>query len=69
MRLFRQKVMFTSQFTDKERKIYDLVVKRFLAVLFPAFEYEQLTLHAKIGDETFIARRKNNFRCWLERSL
>ncbi|WP_459502129.1 DNA topoisomerase III [Bacillus sp. C1] len=47
-----------SAFTDKERKIYDLVVKRFLAVLFPAFEYEQLTLRAKIGDETFIARGK-----------
>ncbi|MDZ4415605.1 DNA topoisomerase III [Bacillus cereus] len=45
-------------FTDKERKIYDLVVKRFLAVLFPAFEYEQLTLRTKIGNETFIARGK-----------
>ncbi|MEH7460515.1 DNA topoisomerase III [Bacillus thuringiensis] len=44
-----------SAFTDKERKIYDLVVKRFLAVLFPAFEYEQLTLRAKIGDENFVA--------------
>lgn len=47
-----------AKFTDKERKIYDLVVKRFLAVLLPPFEYEQLTLHAKIGDETFIARGK-----------
>lgn len=47
-----------SAFTDKERKIYDLVVKRFLAVLFPAFEFEQLTLRAKIGDENFIARGK-----------
>ena len=47
-----------SAFTDKERKIYDLVVKRFLAVLFPAFEYEQLTLRAKIGDEDFVARGK-----------
>ncbi|MGG2093928.1 DNA topoisomerase III [Bacillus sp. S13(2024)] len=47
-----------SAFTDKERKIYDLVVKRFLAVLFPAFEYEQLTLRAKINDENFIARGK-----------
>ena len=47
-----------SAFTDKERKIYDLVVKRFLAVLFPAFEYEQLTLRTKIGNETFIARGK-----------
>ncbi|MGE7896435.1 DNA topoisomerase III [Bacillus cereus] len=47
-----------SAFTDKERKIYDLVIKRFLAVLFPAFEYEQLTLRTKVGNETFIARGK-----------
>lgn len=47
-----------STMTDKERKIYDLVVKRFLAVLFPAFEYEQLTLNATIGDEKFVARGK-----------
>ncbi|ALQ66201.1 DNA topoisomerase III [Bacillus thuringiensis] len=47
-----------SAFTDKERKIYDLVVKRFLAVLFPTFEYEQLTLRTKVGNETFIARGK-----------
>lgn len=48
-----------SSFTDKERKIYDLVVKRFLAVLFPAFEYEQLTVQAKIGDEKLIAKGKS----------
>lgn len=47
-----------SAFNDKERKIYDLVVKRFLAVLFPAFEYEQLTLRAKINDEKFVASGK-----------
>ncbi|WP_066306110.1 DNA topoisomerase III [Bacillus sp. FJAT-29814] len=47
-----------SAFSDKERKIYDLVVKRFLAVLFPPHEYEQLTLRAKIGDENFVARGK-----------
>lgn len=47
-----------SSFSDKERKIYDLVVKRFLAVLFPVHEYEQLTLQATIGKEKFIARGK-----------
>jgi len=47
-----------ANFTDKERKIYDLVVKRFLAVLFPAYEYEQLTVQAHIGNEKFIARGK-----------
>jgi len=47
-----------SAFSNQERKIYDLVIKRFLAVLFPAFEYEQLTLHAMIGNEKFVARGK-----------
>ena len=47
-----------ANFNDKERKIYDLVVKRFLAVLFPAHEFEQLTVQAKVGNETFIARGK-----------
>ncbi len=47
-----------SAFSDKERKIYDLVVKRFLAVLFPAHEYEQLTVQAQIGNEKFIAKGK-----------
>ena len=46
------------ELSDKERKIYDLVVKRFLAVLYPPFEYEQTTIKAKIGEETFIARGK-----------
>ncbi len=44
--------------SDKESKIYDLVVKRFLAVLMPPFEYEQTTITAKIGQETFMAKGK-----------
>jgi DNA topoisomerase-3 len=47
-----------SSLSDKERKVYDLVVKRFLAVLFPPFEYEQQTIKSKIGDESFIAKGK-----------
>ncbi|AGK95347.1 DNA topoisomerase III [Clostridium pasteurianum] len=47
-----------SSLSDKERKIYDLVVKRFLAVLYPPFEYEQTTIKAKIGEELFIAKGK-----------
>ncbi|PYF03975.1 DNA topoisomerase-3 [Ureibacillus chungkukjangi] len=47
-----------SAFSDKERKIYDLVVKRFLAVLFPAHEYEQLTVQSEIAGEKFIAKGK-----------
>lgn len=48
-----------TRLSDKERKIYDLVVKRFLAVLYPPCEYEQITIKVKIGDETFIAKGKN----------
>lgn len=44
--------------SDKERKIFDLVVKRFLAVLSKPFVYEQTTLTAKIGNETFVAKGK-----------
>ncbi len=47
-----------SELNDKERKIFDLVVKRFLAVLYPPFEYEQTTIRAKIGEETFLAKGK-----------
>lgn len=47
-----------SNLSDRERKIYDLVIKRFLAVLYPPFEYEETTIKAKIGDESFIAKGK-----------
>jgi len=40
---------------DRERKIYDLVINRFLSVFFPPFEYEQLTVKVKIGSEIFSA--------------
>ncbi|WP_106496574.1 DNA topoisomerase III [Lentibacillus sp. Marseille-P4043] len=43
---------------DKERKIYDLVVKRFLAVLSDPYEYEQTTIEAQIGNERFTAKGK-----------
>ncbi len=44
--------------TTEERKIYDLAVRRFLAVLFPPFLYEQTTLYAEAAGETFLARGK-----------
>jgi len=43
---------------SEERKIYDLVVRRFLSVFFPPFEYEQTTVFAEIGGETFVAKGK-----------
>lgn len=50
--------VFLDKLSVKERKIYDLVVKRFLAVMFPPFEYEQTTVRAEIGGETFVAKGK-----------
>ena len=44
--------------TNEERKIYDLVVRRFLSVLYPPFEYEQTTLIGKAAGERFAARGK-----------
>ncbi|MFC4557621.1 DNA topoisomerase 3 [Virgibacillus kekensis] len=44
------------ELNDKERKIYDLVVKRFLAVLANPYEYEQTTIEAQIDNERFTAR-------------
>ena len=41
-----------------ERNIYDLVVRRFLAVLLPPYEYEEVKLTMSIGGETFTARGK-----------
>ena len=38
-----------------ERRIYDLVVRRFLAAMYPPYEYEQTSLTVKIGEELFTA--------------
>lgn len=42
--------------SNDERKIYDLVIRRFLAVLSPACEYEEISLTGMIGNETFRAK-------------
>ncbi len=42
--------------TNEERKIYDLVVRRFISVLYPAFEYEQTTLKGTAAGELFCAK-------------
>ena len=46
------------ELTGPEKNVYDLVVRRFLAVLMPPFEYEQISLTLKIGDESFTASGK-----------
>ena len=49
----------TEQFVQLEHmSIYDLVVRRFAAVLYPPCEYEQTTLKGICGGETFSAKGK-----------
>lgn len=47
-----------SNLSNEERHIYDLVVKRFLSVLMPAFEYLQTTVKAEVNGEIFTAKGK-----------
>ncbi|WP_455540134.1 DNA topoisomerase III [Terrisporobacter sp.] len=44
--------VFLGDLSDKERKIYDLVVKRFLSVLCPPFEYVETTITGQCEGET-----------------
>ena len=44
--------------SNEERKIYDLVVRRFISVLYPACEYEETSLTAQAAGEAFAARGK-----------
>ena len=47
-----------SNLSNEERHIYDLVVKRFLSVLMPPFEYIQTNIKAEINGESFVAKGK-----------
>ena len=42
--------------TGEERKIYDLVIKRFLAALYPPAEFEEIKITAVIEGETFTVK-------------
>lgn len=42
-----------------ERKVYDLVVKRFLAVLYPPYKYDRVTLVTSVEGENFYSRGKS----------
>ena len=44
--------------TNEERKIYDMVVRRFLSVLYPPFEYEQTSMEARAAGQSFVAGGK-----------
>lgn len=47
-----------SSLNSEERNIYDLIVRRFIAVLSPAFEYEQTTVKIEAQGELFSAKGK-----------
>lgn len=47
-----------SHMTNEEWKIYDLVVRRFMAVFFPSFQYEQTQVTVEIAGEHFVASGK-----------
>ena len=47
-----------SSLSSEERKVYDLVVKRFLSVMLPPFEYIQTTIELNANGERFIAKGK-----------
>ena len=47
-----------SSLSSDERKIYDLVVKRFLSVMLPPFEYVQTTIEVNASNEKLIAKGK-----------
>ncbi len=51
-----EEVVQLQKLSDRERKIYDLVIKRFLAVLSPAEIWEEVTLEAELGGEIFVAK-------------
>lgn len=51
-----EEVVQLQKLTDRERKIYDLVVKRFLAVLSPNEVWEQVTLEVDLNGERFFAK-------------
>ena len=50
--------VYLSRLSPQEQNIYDLVARRFLATLSPAFEYEETKLTILIGGERFYAKGK-----------
>lgn len=45
-----------NRLTPEERNIYDLIVRRFLAVLSPAFEYQEVKVKATVEKHSFYAK-------------
>lgn len=48
----------TSDLSFDERNIYEMVVKRFIEVLMPAYEYQEVTMKMDVKGESFVAKAK-----------
>ncbi|MFO7895458.1 MAG: DNA topoisomerase III [Candidatus Cloacimonadales bacterium] len=45
-----------AQLSSEEKRLYDLIVKRFIAVLYPDYQYQSLKLITAVGEQRFISR-------------
>jgi DNA topoisomerase-3 len=53
-----EKRVVPSALSMDERKVFDLVVKRFLEVLYPPYEYSEISLKVRIDGELFTTKEK-----------
>ncbi len=44
--------------TQREKNVYELIVKRFLSIFYPAAEYNRISVTLKVNKETFLANGK-----------
>ena len=44
--------------SEQSRKVYELVVRRFLSIFYPAAEYKKISMSTAIGKETFFASER-----------
>lgn len=53
-----EKRVVPSTLSMDERKVFDLIVKRFLEVLYPPYEYSEISLEVRIDGERFTTKEK-----------
>jgi DNA topoisomerase-3 len=51
-------------FSVDEKKLYDIIARRFLAVLYPSYKYEQTTITTVVAEEIFLSRAR-----WLRKPV
>lgn len=44
--------------SETSRKVYELIVRRFLSIFYPAAQYRRISMTARIGKETFVTGEK-----------